>query len=167
MKLHLVKILKFKSSRNADIWLKLLLGQDYEDEICSRFFWEIVKWPKEVSLVTRTQPSGPLCVWQCLNMQGNNNVTYMAWWQSGTLYSQNLKPCHKKRNTALDNTRKSGDVLVVRNNLPEVGPVPESGDSTNGHNLCSTSSSTLELHSILLSPILNSIYLFLKFIIFL
>ena len=102
-------------------------------------------------------------------MQGNNNVKYMALWHSDTLFSQNLMPCHKKRNTALDNTRKSGDVLVVRNNLPEVGPVPESGDSTNGHNLCSTSSSTLELHSILLSPILkknsfrNSLY-FYKFI---
>ena len=55
-------------------------------------------------------------------MQGNNNVKYMALWHSDTLFSQNLMPCHKKRNTALDNTRKSGDVLVVRNNLPEVGP---------------------------------------------
>ena len=41
---------------------------DYEDELCSRFFWELVKWPKEVTLVTRTQPSGPLCLWQCFNI---------------------------------------------------------------------------------------------------
>ena len=33
-----------------------------------KIFWEIVKWPKEVTLVTRTQPSGPLCLWQCLNI---------------------------------------------------------------------------------------------------
>ena len=98
-------------------------------------------------------------------MQGNNNVNYMALGHSDTLFSQNLMPCHKKE--TLDNYRKSGDVLVVRNNLPEVGPVPESGDSTNGHNLCSTSSSTLELYSISLSPILKSIYFFMKFIIFL
>ena len=67
LKLRLVKILKFKLSRNADIWLrflKLLLGQDYEDEIQSRFVWELLIWPKEVTLVTRTQPLGPLCLWQ-------------------------------------------------------------------------------------------------------
>ena len=33
LELSLVKILQFKFSRNADIWLKLLLGRDYEDEI--------------------------------------------------------------------------------------------------------------------------------------
>ena len=26
-------------------------------------------WPKEVTLVSRTQPSGPLCLWQCLNLK--------------------------------------------------------------------------------------------------
>ena len=66
LELRFVKILKLKFSQNADIWLKLLLGWDYDDELCSRFFWELVKWPKEVTLVTRTQPSGPLCLWQCL-----------------------------------------------------------------------------------------------------
>ena len=63
LELRLVKILKFKFSQNADIWLKLLLGWDYEDELCSRFFWELVKWPKEVTSVSRTQTSGPLCLW--------------------------------------------------------------------------------------------------------
>ena len=24
-------------------------------------------WPKEVTMVSRTQPSGPLCLWQCLH----------------------------------------------------------------------------------------------------
>ena len=67
LKLCLVKILKFKFSRNADIWLKLLLGRYYEDEIWSRFFWTLVKWYEEVTLVTRTQPSGPLCLWQCFH----------------------------------------------------------------------------------------------------
>ena len=26
-----------------------------------------VIWPKEVTLISRTQPSGPLCLWQCFN----------------------------------------------------------------------------------------------------
>ena len=38
--------------------LKLMLGQESEDEIWSRFMFELVIW---------TQPSGPLCLWQCLN----------------------------------------------------------------------------------------------------
>ena len=35
-----------------------MLGQDSEDEIWLRFVFELVIW---------TQPSGPLCLWQCLN----------------------------------------------------------------------------------------------------
>ena len=33
------------------------------------FVRELVIWPKEVTLVTRTQPSDPLCLWQCLDCQ--------------------------------------------------------------------------------------------------
>ena len=40
------------------VWLKMKLW--------SKFVWELVIWPKEVTLATRTQPSGPLCLWQCL-----------------------------------------------------------------------------------------------------
>ena len=36
--------------------LKMMLGRDSEDELWSRFVFE---------LVIRTQPSGPLCLWQC------------------------------------------------------------------------------------------------------
>ena len=32
----------------------------------SRFVKELLIWPKEVTLVSRTQPSGPLYLWQCL-----------------------------------------------------------------------------------------------------
>ena len=39
-------------------------GRDSED-VWSRFVFELVIWPKEVTLVSRTQPSGPLCLWQC------------------------------------------------------------------------------------------------------
>ena len=37
--------------------LKLTYSRDSEDEIWSRFVFELVIW---------TQPSGPLCLWQCL-----------------------------------------------------------------------------------------------------
>ena len=40
--------------------LKLMLGRDSEDEIWSRFVFELVIW---------TQPSGPLCLWQCFCTQ--------------------------------------------------------------------------------------------------
>ena len=39
---------------------------DSEDEIWLRSLLELVSWPKEVTLVNRTQPSGPFCLWQCL-----------------------------------------------------------------------------------------------------
>ena len=32
----------------------------------SRFVLELVKWPQEIILARWTQPSGPLCLWQCL-----------------------------------------------------------------------------------------------------
>ena len=47
--------------------LKLMQGRDSED-VWSRFVFELVIWPKEVTLVSRTQPSGPLCLWQCFYM---------------------------------------------------------------------------------------------------
>ena len=37
-----------------------MIGRDSEDEIWSRFVFE---------LVIRTQPSGPLCLWQCLSYE--------------------------------------------------------------------------------------------------
>ena len=45
---------------------KLILNRDSEDEIWSRFVFELVIWPKGVTLVRWTQSSGPLCLWQCL-----------------------------------------------------------------------------------------------------
>ena len=43
-----------------------MLRRDSEDEMCSRFVLELVIWPQEVTLARWTQPSGPLCLWQCL-----------------------------------------------------------------------------------------------------
>ena len=67
LKLRLVLILKFKFSWYADIWLRfwsccLVKNMKMKSE---RFVWKLVIWPREITLVIRTQPSGPLCLWQC------------------------------------------------------------------------------------------------------
>ena len=41
-----------------------MLSQDSEDEKWSRFVFELVIWPQEVTLARWTQPSGLLCLWQ-------------------------------------------------------------------------------------------------------
>ena len=38
--------------------------------IWSRFVFELVIWPQEVTLIRWTQPSGPLCLWQCFYFSG-------------------------------------------------------------------------------------------------
>ena len=58
--------------------LKLVLGQYSEDEIWSRFVFELVIWPKQVTLVSWTQPSGSLCLWRCLK----------HWWTTKTYSSR-------------------------------------------------------------------------------
>ena len=55
-----------KFSRNADVAWDFEV--DSEHEIWSRVLFELLSWPKEVTLVNRTQPLGPLCLLQCLNI---------------------------------------------------------------------------------------------------
>ena len=43
-------------------------SRDSEDEMRSRFVFELVIWPQEVTLARWTQPSGPLCLWQCFQL---------------------------------------------------------------------------------------------------
>ena len=60
--------------------LKLMQGRDSED-VWSRFVFELVIWPKEVTLVSRTQPSGPLCLWQCFEIwsaSGWNTLNHLS-----------------------------------------------------------------------------------------
>ena len=45
-----------------------MLCWDSEDEMWSGLVFELVIWPQEVALARWTQPSGPLCLWQCLFM---------------------------------------------------------------------------------------------------
>ena len=47
----------------------LMLSRDSEDEMWSRFMFELLIWPQEVTLARWTQPSGPLCLWQCLDIK--------------------------------------------------------------------------------------------------
>ena len=64
LKLGLIKLLKFKFIRNADLWLRF-------------WSWCFIAWPRclikiylrtcDMTLVSRTQPLGPLCLWQCFS----------------------------------------------------------------------------------------------------
>ena len=51
-------------------------GRDSEN-VWSRFVFELVIWHKEVTLVGRTQPSGPLCLWQCFDFNSLVRQSYM------------------------------------------------------------------------------------------
>ena len=42
-----------------------MLSRDSEDEMWSRFMFELLIRLQEVTLARWTQPSGPLCLWQC------------------------------------------------------------------------------------------------------
>ena len=42
-----------------------MLSRDSEAEMWSRFVFELVIWPQEITFARWTQPSGPLCLWQC------------------------------------------------------------------------------------------------------
>ena len=44
----------------------------------SRFVVELVTWPQEVALARWTQPSGPLCLWQCYNYWTTLKVCYFG-----------------------------------------------------------------------------------------
>ena len=44
----------------------LMLSRDSEDEMWSRFMFELLIWLQEATLARWTQSSGPLCLWQCL-----------------------------------------------------------------------------------------------------
>ena len=36
-------------------------------------------WPKEVNLVSKTQPSGPLCLWQCFHFKRERRRNCLRW----------------------------------------------------------------------------------------
>ena len=50
--------------------LRLMLGRDSEYEIWSRYVFELLIW---------TQPSGPLCLWQCFQLIPSGVLILMVW----------------------------------------------------------------------------------------
>ena len=63
-----------------------MLSWDSEDEMWSRFVFELVIWPQEVTLAR--WPSGPLCLWQCFFLSSKPR------WETGWLWTerQSTKP---------------------------------------------------------------------------
>ena len=53
-----------------------MLSRDSEYEMWSRFVFELVIWPQQVTLARRTQPSGTLCLWQCSYLCTNLSVLF-------------------------------------------------------------------------------------------
>ena len=55
-----------------------ILKMKFYQDLC-----ELVIWPKQVTLVSWTQPSGPLCLWQCFTMGyaeiGDRYYRYWYW----------------------------------------------------------------------------------------
>ena len=81
LKLGLANIFKFNFSRN--VW-------DFEVDTCSRFWrWNLIKIC--VQLVIWTQPSGPLCLWQCFIIRSRfqqHCCSFLYFSSSSLLYVQ-------------------------------------------------------------------------------
>ena len=83
----------------------LMLSRDSEDEMWSRFVFELVIWPQGVTLVRWTQPSGPLCLWQCFQQRCTwsslcnfsfqmycNGCSFSSWWSGAIFHRSILQP---------------------------------------------------------------------------
>ena len=78
LKLGLVKILNFLSFEEMltfGWYFLLMLSRDSEDEMWSRFMFELLKWLQNATLARWTQSSGPLCLWQCLQKWSQSHKT--------------------------------------------------------------------------------------------
>ena len=71
-----------------------MLSRDSEDEMRSIFVFEIVIWPQEVTLARLTQPSGPFCLWQCLDNEHAIQAVNLA--NLDILYVQKIITTKKK-----------------------------------------------------------------------
>ena len=89
--------------------LKLVLGWDSEDEIWPRFVFELA-W----TLVRRTQPSGPLCLWRCLKIQTQDLILIPNWKPSLILtFLQNWLWCWHLMLVLTGDRWYDGNVVVV------------------------------------------------------
>ena len=65
-----------------------MLSRDSEDKMWSRFVFELVIWLQEFTLARWTQPSGPLCLWQCFYK--GNHLTHLWNMSDWIVHSQHL-----------------------------------------------------------------------------
>ena len=79
----------------------LMFGWDFEVDPWSRLWrWnlikicEIVTWPQEVTLLRWTQPSGPLCLWQCFDIWIIRQYRYFKIYSNGEKNWHNLQKQH-------------------------------------------------------------------------
>ena len=56
------------------VWSIFAVDASCDYEVQDRFGQELVIWPKEVTLISRTQPSGPLCLWQCFENETSRAI---------------------------------------------------------------------------------------------
>ena len=73
---HKVKFLFILWAQGFKVWSMSIFAVDAscDYEVQDRFGQELVIWPKEVTLISRTQPSGPLCLWQCFENEASRVI---------------------------------------------------------------------------------------------
>ena len=115
LKLGLVKILGLKFIGDADVWM-LEVDAQFWRWIWSRFVFELVIWPQEVTLIRWTQPSGPLCLWQSfidvskLSQSCPKAVSKLSLW---CLYGAQVLSMHSNGPVGLPAVLSSAQVLSI------------------------------------------------------
>ena len=96
-----------------------MLGRDSEDEIWSRFVFELVIW---------TQPSGPLCLWQCLNF--TSIVWSLIQIPASLKGERSCQPCvctsKQMRKTEDKNSSQEPTLLIMKRRVLKTGIRPHS-----------------------------------------
>ena len=94
LKLGLFNILNFKFSWHGDVWLEFWSKCLFE---ILKMKFELVIWPKKVILERWTQPSGPLCLWQCFIFEDVRDGEIPNLRRGGLHFGENLSLCTLNR----------------------------------------------------------------------
>ena len=94
LKLGLFNIFNFKFSWHGDVWLEF--WSKCLVEILKMKF-ELVIWPKKVILERWTQPSGPLCLWQCFIFEDVRDGEIPNLRRGGLHFGEKLSLCTLNR----------------------------------------------------------------------
>ena len=89
--------------------LTLMLGRDSQDEIWSRFVFELVIW---------TQPSGPLSLWQCLLKMTSDDAVGKSLWKETVFYKSTCIQTPFKKFTNGANMQQTYKQLCLAVKLP-------------------------------------------------